>query len=156
MPRVCVFDVDGVLLDVTRRVSVARTRAELRGRGFWEEFFSEELLELDTPRPAGVECLRRCLSRGLRIAVVTGRPSRLRGATLRQLELVGLRPPDLWRLLMRSDGDLRPGYEVKLELVGGVVEEVHDDDERFLGLLRQVLPEAKLYLHIGDSCVSYA
>ncbi|RLG87317.1 MAG: hypothetical protein DRO39_00820 [Thermoprotei archaeon] len=162
MPPLCIFDIDGVLLDVTLRLSKAQELARILNRDFWDTFFSEELLSLDTPRRVGIELLRRCLARGLAVAIITGRPRRIYRETVEQLKRIGVDVKFIWRILMRRNNDLRPSPIVKLELVkelvkmGGIVLEIHDDDEEFLRLVKHEIPGAHLYLHIGDTYVRYA
>ncbi len=154
--RVYVFDVDGVLLDVSERLRVARERARSRNQ-FWETFFSPQLLELDKPRRVGIDLLLDRARKGL-IAIVSGRPRKLLSHTIKQLtHLCGIPAEAIWRIELRDEGDRRPSHVVKLEKVLGIayegfsIEEVHDDDEQYLHALRRYLPKARLYLHRGEA-----
>jgi len=152
--KVYVFDVDGVLLDVSERLRIAMEHCGgKRNDRFWSKFFSKELLSLDSPRSIGIELLKDRASKGL-IAIVSGRPRRLENETIKQLvELCRIPRSLIWRLELRDDGDRRPAKIVKLERVlnilyeGFEIAEVHDDDVEFLNLVRRYLPKTKLYLH---------
>jgi len=148
------FDVDGVLLDVSERLRVAEERVRYTGLNFWDVFFDEELLNLDRPRPAGEAVLRERVSHGS-IVIITGRPQRIYGITLNQLiKFFNVTPV---RIYMRRNGDYRPSYIVKAELIkhavsdGFEIIEYHDDDEDVLRAVRSVNPDITLYLHVGNS-----
>lgn len=146
-----IFDVDGVLLDVSKRLSIAKQYSHGDEREFWKYFFQEELLKYDVPRRVGIELLFNKLNRG-RVIIVTGRPNRLRMATFNQLSAIGIPIDRISEILMRRDNDYRKGYIVKEEMIriliskGINIEEIHDDDEIFLKRMRIVL-NCKLYLH---------
>ncbi|MEZ0289533.1 MAG: HAD family acid phosphatase [Sulfolobales archaeon] len=153
--EICVFDVDGVLFDVSERYNRALSEDPSVGRRFWKIFFSEELLELDKPNPVGVENLRKCLQRGLSVYIVSGRPERLRDATLNQLREIDIDVGRI-RLILRDDRDLRKSFAFKLDIVKRllkkyVIREIHDDDLEFLKRVREVLPsETTLYHYEKD------
>ncbi len=151
MIKTFVFDIDGVLFDVSRRLSIAKQYSHGNEREFWKYFFQEELLKYDIPRKIGIELLLDRLSMG-RIIIVTGRPNRLRLATLNQLSNFGIPIDKISEILMRKDNDYRKGYIVKEEMIkilisrGINIEEIHDDDEIFLKRMR-ILLNCRLYLH---------
>jgi len=160
---VYVFDVDGVLVDATERlrealrrlgVSSASTPGELDPRlrqRFWEVFLSEDLLALDRPRSVGIQLLLDRLGRGV-VLVLTGRPYRLYRATLRELQGFGV-PVDRVVVSMRPRGDRRRDVEFKASVLARIpkVAEVHDDELEVLEAARRLHPEARLFLHRGDS-----
>ena len=158
--RVVVFDVDGVLVSSVERYDYAVRRAGCREcPRFWRFFLDPGLiLELDAPRPLGVDLAKTRLSQGLALAVVTGRPETLRRTTLKQLRMLGLKP---LRLLMRARGDVRSEHVVKREAVerllyeGCEVVEIHDDNIESLASMGRVAREASLILHDDYGCIVY-
>jgi len=162
---VYVFDVDGVLVDASDRLTVALRRIGVRGVAtlkelpsrlrskFWRLFLSEELLVLDKPRAIGVELLKDRVRKGM-VMILTGRPERLRKATLRELEEFGV-PINRVRLAMRPNRDKRGGVFFKIDILKTLpaVAEVHDDEIRVLEEARHIHPRAKLYLHLRQTYV---
>jgi len=153
------FDVDGVIADVSRRLTVARELAEFYGRDFWEVFFSDELLMLDRPRAVGVELVRLAHAEGFHVIIITGRPSRLRDFTLNQvINYTGVRPDAIY---MRRNRDRRSAAVVKVDLLakalrnGFDVMEYHDDSEEVLKEVRSKYPWITLFLHLGDTFRKY-
>jgi len=160
--EVYVFDVDGVLVDASERLREALHRIgvmdivhprslnpRLRAR-FWRVFLSEELLAYDRPRRVGINMLLDRLNRGV-VLILTGRPYRLRRATLRELEEAGI-PVRRALLIMRPRGDRRRDYEFKSSVLRRIprVVEVHDDELEVLERVRRIHPSARLYLHFKD------
>ncbi|MEM0043603.1 MAG: hypothetical protein QXJ51_03835 [Sulfolobales archaeon] len=157
MKEICIFDLDGVLFDVSRRYSIALERDPDKKSVFWNIFFSEELLKLDIPSREGFNNLRRCLERGFLVYIISGRPERLRNATIRQLEESGL--SDVIkniRIILRRDRDLRRSYVFKLEVLKNLmrkysVREIHDDDIEFLRRAREILPRDVAVFYYEDN-----
>lgn len=144
-----VFDIDGVLLDVSERLKIA-----LQSSDFWSVFFSKDLLYLDKPRTKGIEILKERARRGL-IVIITGRSEYLRKITIQQLkelEIYNL----VWRMYMRKRGDFRKAKIVKAEAIkqliveGYEIVEVHDDEIEVLNYIGKICPYAGLYLHINN------
>lgn len=128
---VAVFDIDGVLADVTHRLHHVAVRPK-----DWGAFFAAA--HLDPPLPDGVR-LARQVARERPLLYLTGRPESLRAVTRRWLADNGL-PPG--RLLMRRPGDFRPARHAKLERLGEINEQtpVHvvvDDDVSVVEALRE-------------------
>jgi len=153
------FDVDGVIADVSQRLTTARELAKYYGHDFWEVFFSDELLTLDKPRPAGVRLVKRAHAEGFRVIVITGRPSKLRDFTLNQvINYTGIKPDAIY---MRRNRDRRPPEVVKVELLGKALRdgfeviEYHDDSEDVLREIRVKYPWITLFLHVGDTFQVY-
>lgn len=158
-PLTKAFDVDGVIADVSQRLATARELAEYYGHDFWEVFFSDELLSLDKPRRAGVDLVRRAHAEGFHIIIITGRPSRLRDFTLKQvISYTGVKPDAIY---LRRDRDRRPAKVVKAELLGRALRdgfeviEYHDDSEDVLREIRAKYPWITLFLHVGDTFQKY-
>ncbi|HDJ83653.1 MAG TPA: hypothetical protein ENG44_01485 [Desulfurococcaceae archaeon] len=156
--KVYVFDIDGVLVDVSERLRRAKELSEGSRELFWKYFFSKELIELDKPRDIGIRLLIDRLKMGL-VAIVTGRPKSLYYITLKQLKAINIPIEQIWRIEMRRDGDYRKSYIVKLERIlnivyeGYEIAEIHDDEEELLYRARIYLPKTRLYLHKNDSVI---
>ncbi len=173
MNRVCVFDIDGVLADPTRRIREAARRARVavhdiiarypRSPRFWKFFLSEEMLELDEPRRVGIELLRRRIMEGYGILIVTGRPEKLRRATLKQLLSFGISKSDIDKILMRKRGDFRREHIVKRDLLkifidenpGYLISEIHDDNPDSLEAMGRIARNALLILHFNNTYTIY-
>ncbi len=153
-----VFDIDGVLLDVSQRIALAEKASHGNTSLFWRYFFSEEFLQFDKPRKTGIDILLDRMRKGI-VIIVTGRPSRLRRATLYQLQSIGIPIGGIKEIYMRSNNDHRKSYLFKLEAIerillkGHTILELHDDDEEFLKRVKRILIHARLYLHSGNNIV---
>lgn len=145
-------------MDIRERLHLAKELSKGKKNLFWRYFFSKELLVFDKPRPIGIQLLLDRLSRGL-VAIVTGRPERLRHITLRQLKMLGIPVKQIWRLEMQSDSNTRKSIYFKLETIlsiyyeGFPVVEVHDDELEVLMSIRRYLPKTRLYLHSNDQVI---
>lgn len=122
-PRpVAVFDIDGVLADVTHRLHFLRARPQR-----WERFFSAA--DRDPLLAEGAGRLHAALVEH-DVVYLTGRPERTRGLTRRWLRRHGL---PTGPLIMREDHDYRPARWMKAEALGELaltrdVVSVLDDD----------------------------
>ncbi|RLF01150.1 MAG: hypothetical protein DRJ63_00160 [Thermoprotei archaeon] len=157
-----VFDVDGVLVDVSEKISVVMKKLKLDARDpedldpkirsrFWRLFLSEDYIIYDKPREIGIDLLLDRLKKG-RVVVVTGRPASLRRATILELKSFGL-PVSQISFFFRRKGDFRKDYEYKCDVIKSLVNviEVHDDSVEVLEALSRILKNTKLYLHFDDS-----
>ncbi len=108
--RIAVFDIDGVVADVTHRLHHLRRRPQN-----WERFFTES--EHDPVLADGVRRVQQAVRDGLAVVWLTGRPSWLREVTRGWLVDAGL-PSD--HLLMRPTHDYRPARHFKLETLDGL------------------------------------
>ncbi len=117
-----VFDIDGVLADVSHRLHHLAAKPKN-----WPAFFADAAA--DPPLGEGVS-LAQALAGEHRLVYLTGRPARLRDVTEAWLVQHGLpRGP----VMMRRSGDYRPARTTKLEVVRQLAAEhpVHvviDDD----------------------------
>ncbi len=101
---VAVFDIDGVLADVTHRLHLLQGRPQR-----WERFFAAA--DRDPLLAEGVARLRAALV-DHDVVYLTGRPERTRRLTQRWLARHGL---PTGPLLMREDADYRPARWMKAE-----------------------------------------
>lgn len=128
-PGPAVFDIDGVLADVTHRLHHIERRPK-----DWGAFFAAA--HEDPPLPEGVQ-LAQQVARERPVLYLTGRPESLRTVTQRWLEEHGL---PAGPLLMRRPRDFRPARQAKLELLREIGRSVHvvvDDDVSVVDALRQ-------------------
>lgn len=121
-PPLAVFDIDGVLADVTHRLHFLTERPK-----DWSGFFAAAVD--DPPLAAGVALARESAA-DCEVVYVTGRPEHCRSDTERWLAAHGL--PE-GALRMRARRDHRPARVAKPELLrtlaqGRVVAVVVDDD----------------------------
>ncbi|MDN5747200.1 MAG: hypothetical protein L0H64_01505 [Pseudonocardia sp.] len=124
-----VFDVDGVLADVSHRLHHLEARPQR-----WERFF--QTADRDPLLDEGASRLRAAL-REHDVVYLTGRPERTRRLTERWLARHGL---PTGPLLMRDDDDHRPARWVKREVLRMLSAEreiasVIDDDPAVVAVL---------------------
>ena len=124
-----VFDVDGVLADVTHRLHHLRARPQR-----WERFF--QAADRDPLLVEGADRLRAALL-DHDVLYLTGRPERTRRLTERWLARHGL---PTGPLLMRDDHDSRPARWMKREVLRGLsasreIVSVLDDDPAVVAVL---------------------
>jgi phosphoglycolate phosphatase-like HAD superfamily hydrolase len=154
--EVAIFDLDGVIADVSGRIEKALRELGKENlnelsredrRRFWEIFLNPELLELDKPRMDVIDYMRKIKDKGLRIIIVTGRTIKQKKETLKQLSSWGV-PYD--EIYFRMAGDLRKDsiYKrgvVKLLLKRGYnIVEVWEDSDEVIRELRKLIPYAKI------------
>lgn len=162
-PKAVVFDLDGVLVDSSRRYEKCmretmrkyrvRKPEELKHivgamRDFWKCFLSEKHMNLDRPKPEAAKLVRSYLSKGYKIIILTGRVKQTQERkTRKQLKEWGIH---FHEIVFRNKGDYRKDYEVKLEALEKLMEKynveiVYDDSEKFLQRIRSKFPNIKTY-----------
>ena len=129
MRRLAVFDVDGVLADVTHRLHHLRARPQR-----WERFFTTA--DHDPLLEEGAARLRAALEEH-DVVYLTGRPERTRRLTERWLARHGL---PTGPLIMRADRDHRPARHMKREVLHDLgrtreIASVLDDDPDVVDVL---------------------
>lgn len=102
--RNVIFDIDGTLSDPSHRLHFLADKD-------WDAFYNE--CDKD-PVVSHIAFLAKELAKEHKIFLFTGRPEKVRVKTEKWL-LDNLIPYD--RLFMRKDGDYRPDYEVKAEML---------------------------------------
>lgn len=99
-----IVDIDGTLADNSHRQHLIETEG-------WDVFFSECYHDIPIePIVSIVQILEEYHS----ILIVTGRPEKYKALTRQWLDKNGIRFLELY---MRKDGDHRPDYEVKQEML---------------------------------------
>lgn len=105
-----IFDVDGTLCDVR-----SIRHHVMSGR---RDFHAFHMASVDCPpHPHVVEAARKAQAEGRKVLVVTARMERYRALTSFWLALHDVPSDDL---LMRADGDGRPDYDVKREILARI------------------------------------
>jgi hypothetical protein len=127
---IAIVDLDGVIADVRHRLHFLHSRPK-----DWDGFFAAA--RADPAHPEGLAVVAK-LDDDHEIVFVTGRPDRLREATVEWLEAHGL---GQHRLVMRPEGDRRPAAQVKRRLIASLASDrvigiVVDDDPAVLDALR--------------------
>lgn len=100
------FDLDGTLADLTHRLPYIKS-----DKPDWDGFF--EACDEDEPIPEMV-LLNRTIAARARIYITSGRSNKVRDKTSEWLDDVGV---VYHRLFMRREGDHRPDYKVKEEML---------------------------------------
>jgi hypothetical protein len=134
LPLVAVFDLDGVVADVSHR------RHLIDGKRDWSAFFAAAAD--DAPLAPGLELARAAQEEGLGIVYLSGRPERLRQITLdwlRQHEA----PPG--QLMLRPGRDRSPATGLKLRLLRRLARHARivffvDDDADVVNAVRSADP----------------
>lgn len=104
--RVVLVDMDGTLADSRHREHFVQGK-----RKNWPAFFAA--MDVDKPNPAIAEWVGE-LAQRYEIVIVTGRPQKYLGNTIAWLQKFGL---PFSQVLMRREGDRRPDYVVKEEML---------------------------------------
>lgn len=157
MARCAVFDLDGVLFDVSKRLELCLAEAGAesvdsmpRGRKslFWDCFLSDRYMHLDVPNKELVEYVKSLKSQGYKIVIVTGRRADTqRHYTIKQLREAGI-PYD--EIFFRPAKSYKKDYELKAEIIkrliqsGCEVAEVWDDNKDVVEAIKAILPHAKV------------
>lgn len=111
--QVVIFDYDGVLSDPRARLNLLdQTPPD------WEGFFNR--VGEDAVHHHNIWLMRVLLQAGIVVAICTGRPERTRQASMDWLRLVATAGFEDIFLYMRKDGDYRPDFEIKREMVADI------------------------------------
>jgi len=150
-----VFDVDGVIIDVGKRVEFAKITSNKEGIHWKKVFHRQDLLSLDRRREIGIKLLKERLSKG-KIVFITGRPPGLKKATTDEIrKFTGIKKPVLF-VVPEKPKDT-PLYRKKAMLLTKILElcsdivEYHDDDKKVLTDVASLLPNTTLFLHEGNT-----
>lgn len=143
--QLAVFDVDGVLADVSHR------RGHISGgRRDWTAFFAAAAD--DTVLSPGVAMVLQAQGDGLLVVYLSGRPERLRATTLTWLHDNGLPAADL---VLRADADHSPAVAFKVarlrEIASGfIIALLVDDDEQVVTAVREYDPPLVASVVLAD------
>lgn len=111
MKKAIIFDIDGTLANNKHRVHWLEGEKK-----DWDKFYSE--MDKDTPNKPIVMIFISLLMNikpSYKIICVSGRPEKYKHLTLKWFEeKIGFAPNELY---MRPDGDHRPDYQVKQEIL---------------------------------------
>ncbi|RLE90398.1 MAG: hypothetical protein DRN04_15185 [Thermoprotei archaeon] len=162
MVKCAVFDIDGVIFDVSDRIRATldelgvdniekvKRNPKLRSK-FWKIFLSPKYMYLDKPRFDVINYMRKLKDKEYKIIIVTGRVLEIQGEeTEKQLREYNV-PYD--EIYFRRKRDKRKDYEFKTSIIqwlisrGYEIIEVHEDSEEVINKLKLILPSAKFYLY---------
>jgi len=162
MVKCAVFDIDGVIFDVSDRIRATldelgvdniekvKRNPKLRSK-FWKIFLSPKYMYLDKPRFDVINYMRKLKDKEYKIIIVTGRVLEIQGEeTEKQLKKYNV-PYD--EIYFRRKREKRKDYEFKTSIIqwlifrGYEIIEVHEDSEEVINKLKLILPSAKFYLY---------
>ena len=167
--EVLVSDIDGTVLDVTRRIEAVldeigapqgtdsrwaadALKGKMRSR-FFDVFLSEKYTHLDTPIPAGIAMLEEQMRlSGLPLVLLTGRPSSMRKSTRKAIAETGLAYEEL--VMRPRHQQMQRTTEFKVQALQSRQYEPKialDDDAEILSAFAASFPAAKLYLVTGET-----
>lgn len=155
--NVCVIDVDGTVIDSSKRFEIAKKGNKID----WKIALSETLVKtLDKPMPK--ELIDKIISickenECSKIIFVTGRPETLREITINQIRKIGFKK---FELIMRKKGDYRSEIEYKLDILDKLLKSCNvkvwiDDNEEVLKNLKIRFQLLKTYLIKNYSITEY-
>jgi len=152
MVKAAIFDLDGVLIDVRKRLEKCFEESKgARNKVFWRCFLSPKYMYLDEPNNELIQFVRELKRKGYKIIIVTGRrEDTQKEATLEELKRFGI-PFD--EIYFRKPNDFRKDYVYKMDIVKKLLEKgyqidyVYDDSERVCEALARMLPNARVVLY---------
>ena len=119
-----IFDIDGTLMNVERRVRHAKKHKKDTDRVMnWDIFLDPmAMLECDTPNKDVCDMAIQ-LGYNSNIIITSARNERHREVTMKQLEYAGI---TYHAMYLRDDDDFRPDDVVKAELLGKIITDGFD------------------------------
>ena len=162
MVKCAIFDIDGVIFDVSNRIIAAleelgvdsidkvKRNPKLRNK-FWKIFLSPKYMYLDKPRLDVINYMRKLKDRGYKIIIVTGRVLETQGEkTEEQLKKYNVPYDEIYfrrKKNKRKDCELKASIIQWLIFKGYEIVEVHEDSEEVINKLKLIIPNAKYYLY---------
>lgn len=117
-----IFDLDGTLADLTHRLHFVKGGAK-----DWGTFLHADYIRKDAPIIGMISVCNALYNNDEHILILTGRNETTRHATQLWLSTHFVQ---YHKLLMRSEHDRRPDYEVKLELLQNYLQSAELDPEQ--------------------------
>ncbi len=144
--RICIVDVDGTLIDASRRFRVATKR----GRVDWKVALDIRNIEiLDKPMPKHIIDKIKNICRDIcnEIIILTGRPENLKDITIRQIKNIDFKYD---KLIMRNVGDYSNEVDFKIRKIleiskFGNICAIFDDNLEFLKHVKNLLHNVKIF-----------
>lgn len=162
MVKCVVFDLDGVIFDVSARLRAVleelrvksmdevKRNPKLRNK-FWKLFLSQKYMYLDAARINVIEYMRNLKKKGYKIVIITGRVLEKQGEeTKRQLDENKV-PYD--EIYFRRKNDRRKDVEYKKAIIqwliynGCDIVEIHEDSREIINSLKELIPNARFYIY---------
>mgnify|MGYP000097138337 CR=1 FL=1 len=157
---VAVFDIDGVLVDPSKRLKKcleeqgAKFLKDLdraRKQAFWECFLSDKYMDLDEPIIENIRYVQKLKENGVKIVLLTGRrEDTQKTATLMQIKKWKI-PCD--KIYFRRKNDRRKDYIYKANILKLLLKrnykivEIWDDMEDVAKKLKEISPKTKVILY---------
>lgn len=141
--KTVLFDIDGTLADNWHRQHLVQTDSP-----DWDTFF-EKMSEdvLNKPIAELYDLIRA--SGHYKIVLVSARPERYRDATESWLATKGI---EFEKLYMRGDGDRRPDYKVKKDMLDKILAEGH----KIIFVIDDRTQTVKMWRENGITCLQCA
>ncbi len=134
---IVLVDIDGTLADVRHRLHHIRSA----GRKNWKAFF--EGMDRDSPIASTIAWVQSLVPQH-EIVILTGRPEQYRARTIAWLKKQQVPFDDL---VMRRNGDHRPDYEMKRDVLDRVPK------DRIMLVIEDRPPVCDMWLKEGVRCV---
>jgi len=157
---VAVFDIDGVLVDPSKRlekrleeqgVKSFKDLDRARKKAFWKCFLSDKYMDLDEPIIENIKYVQKLKENGIKIVLLTGRrEDTQKTATLSQLNKWKI-PYD--KIYFRRKNDRRKDYIYKANILKLLLKrnykivEIWDDMEDVAKKLKEISPKTKVILY---------
>ena len=116
--KAVIFDIDGTLADLTHRLHYVSGQHK-----DWDAFFDKTCD--DEPHDETIGLANILAEAGKSILLVSGRPEKTRLATINWMENYGVQYHQLY---MRPDGDFRPDYIIKSQILDGILADGYEID----------------------------
>ena len=124
-----ICDVDGTLVDITKRLAIAEAGARKGKKLNWDILLDPKvILENDVEQEDVTGVIKSLIESGHRVIITSARNERHREVTEKQLARFGIKHSAMF---LRADGDFRGDADVKEELLGKIREAGYDPKVAF-------------------------
>ena len=139
------MDVDGTVVDNSKRLAYVLGRAPMGSPDFWRMFLSGRLFHMDEPLPRARECLKE-MAKDAKIIYLSGRRTGTEGDTRKQLEGGGFPTGEIFHRKSGKTLDFKRDKVSELRRRYDIVCAIGDTDEdmeayRAAGVARVVKTE---------------
>jgi len=126
--RAVVADIDGTLVDNSKRLAYVLSKAPMGSPDFWRMFLSGRLFHMDEPLPKARECLNE-MAKSSKIIYLSGRRAGTEEDTRKQLELGGLPAGEIFHRRSGKTLDFKRDKLLELRKRYDIVCAIGDSDE---------------------------
>tara|TARA_R110002020_G_scaffold205738_2_gene410395 strand:+ start:173 stop:736 length:564 start_codon:yes stop_codon:yes gene_type:complete len=127
--RDIIFDVDGTLMNISERLTETNKRYDKKDQRdkWWDMFLNNKVMKDNDTCNIDVVLMLHCLmDKGNRIIITSARNIKHKATTIWQLENHCGLTPDLYKIYLRKDNDMRPDSIVKKELLEQIKTDGYD------------------------------